>query len=146
MAGVCGHGCDPCCARWTNLVDVDGIKPARFRGRAELALTDHGLAQADALLDHAAHNNVSTLVLGRTRERPLARMLNRTLTQQLIQHGAHYEITIISTPRARARARRDRLLTPAPGRAPELAQAVVACTLACLVAWVAERWVGMAVH
>jgi broad specificity phosphatase PhoE len=28
---------------------VDGIHPARFRGRAELSLTDHGLAQADAL-------------------------------------------------------------------------------------------------
>ena len=28
---------------------VDGIRPARFRGRAELSLTDHGLAQADAL-------------------------------------------------------------------------------------------------
>lgn len=28
---------------------VDGIRPARFRGRAELALTEHGLAQADAL-------------------------------------------------------------------------------------------------
>jgi probable phosphoglycerate mutase len=28
---------------------VDGIKPARFRGKAELALTAHGLAQADAL-------------------------------------------------------------------------------------------------
>lgn len=104
----------------------------------------HGSSVADALLDHAAHNNVSTLVLGRTRERPLARMLNRTLTQQLIQHGAHYEITIISTPRARARARRDRLLAPVPGHAPELAQAVLACALACLVAWVAERWVGMA--
>ena len=28
---------------------VDGIHPARFRGRAELPLTDRGLAQADAL-------------------------------------------------------------------------------------------------
>jgi phosphoserine phosphatase len=28
---------------------VDGIKPARFRGRAELALTPTGLAQADAV-------------------------------------------------------------------------------------------------
>jgi probable phosphoglycerate mutase len=28
---------------------VEGIKPARFRGRAELALTPEGLAQADAL-------------------------------------------------------------------------------------------------
>jgi len=29
--------------------DVEGIKPARFRGRAELALTPTGLAQADAV-------------------------------------------------------------------------------------------------
>jgi broad specificity phosphatase PhoE len=28
---------------------VDGIRPARFRGRVELALTDRGVAQADAL-------------------------------------------------------------------------------------------------
>ena len=28
---------------------VDGIHPARFRGRAELSLTDHGLAQAEAV-------------------------------------------------------------------------------------------------
>jgi broad specificity phosphatase PhoE len=28
---------------------VEGIRPARFRGRAELALTDQGVAQADAL-------------------------------------------------------------------------------------------------
>jgi probable phosphoglycerate mutase len=35
---------------------VDGIRPARFRGRAELSLTDHGLAQADALARRiAAH-------------------------------------------------------------------------------------------
>ena len=35
---------------------VDGIKPARFRGRAELALTEHGLAQADALARRIAAN------------------------------------------------------------------------------------------
>lgn len=35
---------------------VEGIKPARFRGRAELPLTDQGLAQADALAARiAAH-------------------------------------------------------------------------------------------
>lgn len=33
---------------------VEGIKPARFRGRAELALTDRGLAQADALAQRIA--------------------------------------------------------------------------------------------
>lgn len=35
---------------------VDGIRPARFRGRAELPLTDHGLAQADALARRLARH------------------------------------------------------------------------------------------
>jgi len=35
---------------------VEGINPVRFRGRAELSLTDHGLTQADALARRiAAH-------------------------------------------------------------------------------------------
>lgn len=33
---------------------VDGIEPVRFRGRAELALTDTGLAQAEALATRIA--------------------------------------------------------------------------------------------
>ena len=33
---------------------VEGIKPARFRGRAELALTPTGLAQAEALAQRIA--------------------------------------------------------------------------------------------
>jgi phosphoserine phosphatase len=35
---------------------VDGIRPARFRGRAELALTEHGLAQADVLAKRISAN------------------------------------------------------------------------------------------
>ena len=35
---------------------VEGIKPARFRGRAELTLTERGLAQADALATRIAAN------------------------------------------------------------------------------------------
>lgn len=35
---------------------VDGIHPARFRGRAELALTERGLAEADALAKRIAAN------------------------------------------------------------------------------------------
>jgi probable phosphoglycerate mutase len=35
---------------------VEGIKPARFRGRAELALTERGLAQAGALASRIAVN------------------------------------------------------------------------------------------
>ena len=35
---------------------VEGIHPARFRGRAELALTERGLAEADALAKRIAAN------------------------------------------------------------------------------------------
>ena len=35
-----------------------------------------------------SRSGASTIVIGRTRERPFARMLNRTLTQQLLQQGA----------------------------------------------------------
>ncbi|MGV8961729.1 MAG: ATP-binding protein [Stenotrophomonas sp.] len=103
----------------------------------------HGPSVADALLDHAAHNSVSTLIVGRTRERPLARMLNRTLTQQLIQRGAHYEITIISTPQARAQARRFGLALPTRSAGRDALRAVAATVAACLVALVAERWVEL---
>ena len=102
-----------------------------------------GARIADALLDHAAQNGASTLVLGRTRERPVARMFNRTLTQQLLQRGAHYELVIISTPEARARARRGGTrLSDLLGR-HDLAFAAVASVLAVGVAALAERWVGL---
>ena len=65
-----------------------------------------GTSVVDEILAHASRNAVSTIVIGRTRERPIARMFNRTLTQQLLQKGAHFELTIINTPYARARSRR----------------------------------------
>jgi two-component system sensor histidine kinase KdpD len=58
----------------------------RLGGDAELL---HGPSIVDALIDHAGRSGVSTIVIGRTRERPFARMFNRTLTQQLLQRGAH---------------------------------------------------------
>ncbi len=90
-------------ADWQLEIDRAFALARRLGGEAVLL---HGANVADALLDHAARSGVSTLVLGRTRERPLARMINRTLTQQLLQRGAHYELVIISSPEARARARR----------------------------------------
>ncbi|WP_031374232.1 sensor histidine kinase [Lysobacter antibioticus] len=107
----------------------------------------HGNSIVDALLDHGERAGVSTIVLGRTRERPLARMVNRTLTQQLIQRGAHYELTIVSTPEARARARRSlrqssTLLRSLLTRS-DAGLAVVAATVATALAWVAERWIGL---
>lgn len=103
----------------------------------------HGTRIPDALLDHAARDGSSTIVIGRTRERPFARMVNRTLTQQLLQHGAHYELVIISAPQARARARR-RWDSPVTwlGRY-DLALALLATLVAIAGAWFAERWLGL---
>lgn len=113
----------------------------RLGGETEVL---HGGSIADAILDHAARGGVSTIVLGRTRERPFARMFNRTLTQQLLQRGAHYELTIVSTPEARARSRRSlrargaRLLSGS-----DAALAFVASAVATGLAWLAERWVAL---
>jgi len=112
------------------------------------ALVLHGNNIVDALLDHAARSGASAIVLGRTRERPLARMFNRTLTQQLIQRGAHYELTIVSTPEARARARRSwrgngwRGTGSLPSR-NDAALALAAAAGATALAWVAERWIEL---
>lgn len=103
----------------------------------------HGSYIADALLDHAEHDGVTTIVVGRTRERPFARMVNRTLTQQLLQRGAHYELVIISAPEARARARHR---TGGPMQwlgKNDLALAFAAVVVSTLLAWLAEHWVGL---
>ena len=116
----------------------------RLGGEAEVL---HGDSIVDALLDHAERSGVSAIVLGRTRERPLARMFNRTLTQQLIQRGAHYELTIVSTPEARARARRSlRDIGGAIGERitrSDAALALLAAAVATVLAWIAERWVAL---
>ncbi|MBV7564578.1 sensor histidine kinase KdpD [Pseudomonas sp. sia0905] len=105
----------------------------------------HGNVIADTLLDHAAHDGVSTLVVGRSRERPIARMFNRTLTQRLLQHGAHYELVILSSPQARAQARA-RLRTGAPARWLSCRDALYASLCASVAtgfAGLAEQWVGL---
>ncbi|MFT3805185.1 MAG: sensor histidine kinase KdpD [Burkholderiaceae bacterium] len=103
----------------------------------------HGSRIADTLLDHAEHDGISTIVVGRTRERPFARMVNRTLTQQLLQRGAHYELVIISAPGVRARARhRTRDAAPRP-RWRDGLLAFAAAAGATLLAWIAEHWVGL---
>ncbi len=103
----------------------------------------HGASVADALLDHAGRSGVSAIVLGRTRERPVARMFNRTLTQQLLQRGAHYELTIVNTPEARARSRRESHAPRLSFIRHDAAVVLIATVLAVLVSWLAERWVGL---
>ena len=112
----------------------------RLGGEVELL---HGSNIVDTLLDHAARSGASAIVIGRTRERPFARMLNHTLTQQLIQRGAHYELTIVSTPEARAKARRaPRELSRWLERShPVLA--VFTAVSAAVIAAFAERWLGL---
>ncbi len=65
----------------------------------------HNTDVTQALLDAAEARGARSIVIGRTRERPFARAFNRTLTQQLLQRGARYELTIVSTPQARKRSR-----------------------------------------
>lgn len=103
----------------------------------------HGNSIVDGLLDHAARVGASTIVLGRTRERPFARMFNRTLTQQLIQRGAHYELTIISTPEARAKARRSLRDLGGHLSRSDAEMAVLAAAVATALAWISERWIGL---
>ncbi|HEY0504794.1 MAG TPA: sensor histidine kinase KdpD [Lysobacter sp.] len=142
-------------APWT-VVTVQGAAPPDEARQLELdrafalarrlggdALVLHGNSIVDALLDQAARSGASTIVLGRTRERPLARMFNRTITQQLLQRGAHYELTIVSTPEARARSRRTwRSLGGHLSRSDALL-AIASATLATALAWFAERWIAL---
>ena len=104
--------------------------------------TLHGSNVVDQLLAHAQRTGASNIVIGRTRERPLARMFNRTLTQQLLQRGAHVELTILATPQARAESRRR---SQQRERRPlgEYAFAALACAIAALITAMAERMVAL---
>ncbi len=103
----------------------------------------HNTDVAQALLDAAAARDARSIVIGRTRERPIARLLNRTLTQQLLQRGARYELTIIGTPQARQRRPR---LPDITGERPtwrELVLILLASLGAVGVAALAERTLGL---
>nr|ART40693.1 L21 [uncultured bacterium] len=103
----------------------------------------HNTDVAQALLDAAAARGARSIVIGRTRERPIARILNRTLTQQLLQRGARYELTIIGTPQARQRLPR---LLDITGERPtwrELLLILVASLGAVGTAALAERTLGL---
>ena len=121
-------------------VDRAFMLARRLGGEAELL---HGGNVVDAILDHAARSGASTIVIGRTRERPLARMFNRTLTQQLLQRGAHYELTIVSTPEARAKARQSERRIGHWLSRNDIGLAVLASVLATGASALTERWFGL---
>jgi two-component system sensor histidine kinase KdpD len=106
----------------------------------------HGEDVAQTLLDAASARGARVIVIGRTRERPIARIFNRTLSQQLLLRGAHYELTIVGTPLSRQRARRvaDRLgRVVAPVGWRDAALVLAATGGAVAVAALAERAVDL---
>lgn len=103
----------------------------------------HSLDVAQALLDAAAARGTRAIVVGRTRERPVARMLNRTITQQLLRRGARYELTIVSTPGARMRAWRSPRLS-GWGLAKRESMLVLGMTASAIgAAMLAERFLSL---
>jgi two-component system, OmpR family, sensor histidine kinase KdpD len=121
------------------------MRLARRLGGEAIILRGH--AVADELLAHADREGVGQIILGRTRERLVARMLGRSLTQLLLRRGAHMELTIIATPSERAKARRRLRLPSARGSRGSRGEYVYA-TLATLVAFglsfIADRYLSVA--
>ncbi|WP_426688557.1 ATP-binding protein [Rhodanobacter ginsengiterrae] len=118
------------------------MRLARRLGGEAIVLRGHAIA--DELLAHADREGVGQIILGRTRERPLARMLGISLTQRLLRRGAHMELTIIATPVERAKARRRLRLPRQRGSRGEYLYATLATLVAFGLAFVADRYLSVA--
>ncbi|RDS80701.1 sensor histidine kinase [Dyella psychrodurans] len=119
------------------------MRLARRLGGEATVLRGHAIA--DELLVHADREGVGQIILGRTRERFFARMLGRSLTQQLLRRGAHLELTIIATPTERVRARKRLRLMPATyGRRDEYVFATIVTVIAIGLAFIADRYLSVA--
>lgn len=118
------------------------MRLARRLGGESIILRGHVIA--DELLAHADREGVGQIILGRTRERPLARMLGTSLTQRLMRRGAHMELTIIATPAERARARRRLRLPGGRGSRGEYLRATLITLGGFGVAFIADRYLAVA--
>jgi two-component system sensor histidine kinase KdpD len=118
------------------------MRLARRLGGESIILRGHVIA--DELLAHADREGVGQIILGRTRERPLARMLGTSLTQRLLRRGAHMELTIIATPAERAQARRRLRLPGGRGSRGEYLFATLATLVAFGLSFVADRYLSVA--
>lgn len=121
------------------------LRLARRLGGSGEVLRGHAIA--DELLAYAEREGVGQIVLGRTRERLFARMVGRSLTQQLLHHGAHLELTIVATPAERAAARRRLRIPRLPGglgRRGEYVFATLATLVALLCAFLGQRYLSVA--
>ena len=118
------------------------MRLARRLGGESIILRGHVIA--DELLAHADREGVGQIIIGRTRERPLARMLGRSLTQLLLRRGAHMELTIIATPAERAQARRRLRLPGGRGSRGEYVFATLSTLVAFGLSFVADRYLSVA--
>ncbi len=118
------------------------MRLARRLGGESIILRGHAIA--DELIAHADREGVGQIILGRTRERPLARMLGRSLTQLLLRRGAHLELTIIATPAERAQARRRLRLPGGRGSRSEYVYATLATLVAFGLSFIADRYLSVA--
>jgi two-component system sensor histidine kinase KdpD len=118
------------------------MRLARRLGGDAVVLRGHAIA--DELISHADREGIGQIILGRTRERPLARMLGRSLTQQLLRYGAHLELTIIATPAERAQSRRRLRMPGGRGRRDEYIYATLATLVAFGLSFIADRYLSVA--
>jgi two-component system sensor histidine kinase KdpD len=95
-------------------------------------VTLRGYDPVKELLVFAREQNATTVVVGRTRRRPLTGLFGRTLSQRLLLEGGEFEITFVPSPvvRAQRQTRRFRRLEPARYYAFAFAVVAVATFLA----------------
>ncbi|MET0254898.1 MAG: DUF4118 domain-containing protein, partial [Luteibacter sp.] len=117
------------------------MRLARRLGGEAVILRGH--AVADELMAWADREGVGQIVVGRTRERPIARRLGYSLTQQLLRRGAHLELTIVATPAQRAQSRL-RLRIEDAGSRRDYGFATLATAVAMALSFVADRFLSVA--
>ncbi|MEY6432914.1 sensor histidine kinase KdpD [Thioalkalicoccus limnaeus] len=89
-------------------------------------VTLRGHDSVDELVAFARERNATTLVVGRSRHRPLAGLFGRTLSQRLLRKAEAFEITFVPSRVARVRRRQRWFLRLEPIRDYVLTLAVVA--------------------
>jgi two-component system sensor histidine kinase KdpD len=117
------------------------MRLARRLGGEAVILRGH--AVADELMAWADREGVGQIIVGRTRERPIARRLGYSLTQQLLTRGAHLELTIVATPTQRAQSRR-RLRVEDVGSRRDYGFATATIAVAMALSFIADRFLSVA--
>ncbi len=120
--------------------DTGPVQQAGVQRAFELAerlggetITLRGHDPVEELLTFARAQNATTLVVGRSRHRPLAGLFGRTLSQRLLRRGSDFEITFVPSRAARVRRRRFRPIEPAGYYLFALAMVAVATGVAAAI-------------